>query len=108
MKFTDYIFAKKSKATKAEMHMLWASTSISRKEFFIFYKNIEKLELDTFVRGRGDKKTQKIDGLVFEFGVDENTLDTYVKVENKTGEVFIIKHPKYRTSKSVELKFLVK
>lgn len=107
MKFIEYITNKINKAYKPESNMLWATTSISTKELYFFNKGIEKLDLDTYVRGRGESKKYEIQGYKFEFGVGAYDLKGYTQVETPEGIFFKISDIEYRNQKSVELRFYI-
>lgn len=107
MKFITYITNKINKAGKEQKDMVWAKTSISSKELYYFNKGVEELNLDTYVRGRGESKSYEVNGYKFEFGICAYTLDGYTKVETPDGITFDVKDPKYRNQRSVELRFYI-
>ena len=107
MKFITYITNKINKASKAQSDMVWSRTSISSKELFFFNKGLQTLDLDMYVRGRGEKKNYEVDGYKFEFGVHEYTLEGYTKVETPEGLIFEVKDLKYKNQRSVEVRFYV-
>lgn len=107
MKFIEYIVKKIDRATKASEGALWVRTSISATELFYFNKGIEKLDLDNYVRGRGEKKNHEVGGYKFEFGIGDYDLKGYTKVETPEGVLFEVADIEYRNQKSVEVRFYV-
>lgn len=107
MKFIEYIVKKIERAAKANEGALWARTSISATELFYFNKGIEKLDLDNYVRWRGEKKNCEVDGYKFEFGIHEYTLEGYTQIETPEGVLFEVADIKYRNQKSVQVRFYV-
>lgn len=106
MKFIEYLVEKGRKAGKQSVGALWATTSISSKEKFIFNKGIESLNFPFFRLHRGDKKTFEFEGYKFIFGVGMDLVG-YTQIETPAGDFIKVIDGSYKTQKSYQLKYFI-